>query len=298
MTSTFPAHHSDTQIFVLSALGSLLLHGLLMASLASMPQSIIVQNEPPTVQVRLLPSPEVIQTLPPPTPSQHPHTIMRESAPPAMPPLTQLNRSQAPAPPLQTNLTPSPPVKRSLLPPPVPVKPILKDIRASEAMKARAMMKMREQTQGQQTAPSLPTMNRRTKPENRSLPPLPMVTKKHSAARSLPAPPTLTASRTLTATPPAHTEMTMTRPTIMSSSKPVYPRVARESGWEGTVIIRTLIDTNGIPSQVSIRKSCGHPTLDQAAHDAVKSWIFKPAKDGNIPIAKWVDIPINFDLNS
>jgi len=74
--------------------------------------------------------------------------------------------------------------------------------------------------------------------------------------------------------------------------------VARESGWEGTVIVRTLIDTNGLPNQVKIRKSCGHPTLDQAAQKAVKSWTFQPAKDGNIPITKWVDIPIKFDLNS
>jgi protein TonB len=74
--------------------------------------------------------------------------------------------------------------------------------------------------------------------------------------------------------------------------------MARESGWEGTVIVRTLIDTNGIPNQVKIRKSSGHPTLDQAAQKAVKSWTFQPAKDGNIPITKWVDIPIKFDLNS
>jgi len=30
----------------------------------------------------------------------------------------------------------------------------------------------------------------------------------------------------------------------------------------------------------------------------VKNWKFQPAKDGNIPIAQWVDIPIKFDLKS
>jgi protein TonB len=53
-----------------------------------------------------------------------------------------------------------------------------------------------------------------------------------------------------------------------------------------------------VPSQTKIRKSCGHPTLDQAAQAAVKNWKFQPAKDGNIPIAKWIDIPIKFDLKS
>jgi protein TonB len=84
----------------------------------------------------------------------------------------------------------------------------------------------------------------------------------------------------------------------MSSSKPLYPRVARESGWEGTVIVRTLITPDGVPSRVEIRKSCGHEVLDLAAQEAIKTWKFQPAKDGNIPIAKWVDIPIKFDLNS
>ena len=297
MTSTFPEPYSDIRIFVLSALGSLLLHGLLMASLAYMPQSTIAKDEPPTVQVRLLPSPEGLQTPQFPSPTQQPRTAMRETPPPPMPP-TQPNQSQPPAPPLQTAMAPSPPVEPSPLTPPIPAKPVLQDTRAAQVMKARGMMKMRVPTQAQQTSPSLPTKSSRTNSENRILPPLPMVRNDRAAARSLPAPPMLARPRTLTATPPAHTGTTMTRPTILSSSKPVYPRVARESGWEGTVIIRTLIDTDGIPSQVSIRKSCGHPTLDQAAQYAVKSWIFQPAKDGNIPIAKWVDIPINFDLNS
>jgi len=295
MTSTFPDHHPDTRIFVFSALGSLLVHGLLVASLASMPQSTIVKDEPPTVQVRLLPSPEVLQAPQPPTLPQQPRTVMQETPLPPIP-LTQPNQSQPPAPPLKTPLTPSSPVKPSSLTPPIPAKTV--ETRAVQIMKAREMMKMRLPTQAQQTSPTLPAMSRRAKAENRAFPPLPTVTKEHSAERSLPAPPTLTTPRTLTARPPAHTGTTMTRPTIMSSSKPAYPRVARESGWEGTVIVRTLIDTDGIPGQVSIRKSCGHPTLDQAAQDAVKSWIFQPAKDGNIPITKWVDIPINFDLNS
>src|SRR5690606_34378435 len=107
-----------------------------------------------------------------------------------------------------------------------------------------------------------------------------------------------TALPALKATPPASAGSSTTSPAIVSSSKPLYPRVARESGWEGTVIVRTLITIDGIPSQVEIRKSCGHESLDHAAQEAIKSWKFEPAKDGNIPIAKWVDIPIKFDLNS
>ncbi|MDA1305485.1 MAG: energy transducer TonB [Nitrospirae bacterium] len=77
---------------------------------------------------------------------------------------------------------------------------------------------------------------------------------------------------------------------------PVYPRIARESGWEGTVLIRVNVDADGNASKVKVQKSSGHAVLDEAAVDAVRKWKFSPAKDGNIPIRSVVEIPINFDL--
>ncbi len=297
MTETFLEQGSDSRIFILSAVGSVLLHGMLMAGLASMPQSTTVKDEPPTVQITLLSAPTVPQTPQASTPPLPPRMATPRRPSPPMP-LTAVPRSQPSTPPLQASLKPSTRLKPSPLTPPQPTKPILKDTRASQAMNARNMMKMRVPTQARQTAPALPNAKTRTNPINHVMAPIATVRKERSAARPLLAPPTLETPRTLTATPPAQIGSTMTRPTIFSSSRPVYPRVARESGWEGTVIVRTLIDSNGIPSQVKIRKSCGHPTLDQAAQDAVQRWTFQPAKDGNIPITKWVDIPIKFDLNS
>ncbi len=77
---------------------------------------------------------------------------------------------------------------------------------------------------------------------------------------------------------------------------PVYPRIARESGWEGIVLVRVTVQPDGSPDSIKVRKSSGHPVLDNAAVDAVKKWKFSPAKDGNIPIRSVVEIPINFDL--
>ena len=85
---------------------------------------------------------------------------------------------------------------------------------------------------------------------------------------------------------------------IIRSIPPVYPRMARESGWEGTVVVRVLVRTSGIPGDVQVRKSSGHSILDEAAAEAVRKWRFKPEKDGNIPIQKYVDIPLKFDLRS
>jgi protein TonB len=297
VTATFPDQYSKIRIFVLSALGSLLLHGLLVASLSYLSNTNIVNDETPTVQLTLLPGPQVFEAAPTPTTPMQPHAAMQKTPSPPIPP-TRINQVQPPAPPLRASLSPPPAVRPSALTLPKPAKTILQDTRASQAMTARDLMKMQVPAHTPQVSPSLPTSHTRQDGANRVMPPIPIVRKERSTAHSLPAPPTLAKPQALTATPPALTESTSTRPTIISSSRPVYPRVARESGWEGTVIVRTRIDTNGLPNQVKIRKSCGHPTLDQAAQEAVKSWTFQPAKDGNIPITKWVDIPIKFDLNS
>ena len=262
-----------------------------------MPKTTIMEDAPPTVQVTLLQAPQPSPAPQAPTPPLQPRTAMKKASLPP-PPQLRPNRVSPPTPPLQTSRLLPPPIQSPPLTPPNPAKPILRDTRASQAMRARTMMKMRAPSQVQHTSPSLPTVDTRTHSETRVLPPLPRVNKERSVAQRLPAPSARPTRPTLTATPPTHTGSTMTRPTIISSSRPVYPRVARESGWEGTVIVRTRIDTNGNPNQVNIHKSCGHPTLDQAAQDAVTHWTFQPAKDGNIPITKWVDIPINFDLNS
>lgn len=297
MTSTFSEQHSDTRIFVLSALSSVLLHGIIMAGLTYWPKSPILEEKPPTVQITLLPAPETSQTSQTPPAHVQPQPVMRTPSQ-APPPTTRTNRSEPPAPPLKSALTPPRSVTPDPLAPPNPAQPILRDTHASQALKAREMMKMQMPNRVHPTSPALPLVHRRQDSAASIMPPLSTVKRERPTTSSLPAPPTVVKPQTLTATPPAQTGSTVTRPTIMSSSKPVYPRVAREAGWEGTVIVRTLIDTNGLPTRISIRQSCGHPTLDQAAQDAVKHWIFQPAKDGNIPITKWVDIPINFDLKS
>ncbi len=302
MTSTFPEHEQppNTRIFALSALGSLALHGLIILGLAKMPNVVAVKDDPddiPTVKVSLLPTSEVSPTPPISEPSFQPRTAIPKAQPlpiPQSPP----QRSQPSVPPIQAHLTPSAPKIPAPLPPLPSTKPILKDTRALQAIKARTLMKMRVPAPSRHTASSLPMMNPRSDAEKRVLPPIPKIRESHSTSPSLPAPPVFSTPQILTAPASGQAKPSMTRPTILSSTKPVYPRVARESGWEGTVIVRTLIDANGRPSQANIQQGCGHPILDQAAQDAIMTWTFQPAKDGNIPIPKWVDIPIKFDLKS
>ena len=90
---------------------------------------------------------------------------------------------------------------------------------------------------------------------------------------------------------------------IRSSVKPVrverppYPRFAREQGWEGTVILRLVIDQHGNVSAAKTQKSSGYPLLDESAAQAVQQWAFQPARNGEFPVTSKVDLPIRFDLD-
>ena len=79
---------------------------------------------------------------------------------------------------------------------------------------------------------------------------------------------------------------------------PEYPLVAREAGWEGTVVLQVEVLPDGTAGAVTVYRSSGYPVLDQSAVKAVKAWRFVPAMDGNFPIRSSVRIPVKFDLKS
>jgi len=111
--------------------------------------------------------------------------------------------------------------------------------------------------------------------------PVPSISRHHLALRAnLPSTPTRSGSKVA----------------LLSTIPPVYPPIAREAGWEGTVIVRVVIQPDGQTGDVQVRKSSGYPILDQSAIEAIQTWRFTPARDGHIPIRSLVDIPINFDL--
>lgn len=297
MTTTieYPSSDSGQRIFLLSAFGSAIIHAALLAWLAYLPNPPAVEDTPPTIHVKLVPAlQEVSPASQVPTKSLAPG---RPDLPHPTPPAPRLQSTQpTPAPPLQASLKPAPSIPLAPPPPVSQAQPMLKDVRTDQALKSRHMMKMAVPHRPDQQFPLSPDTSQREQPPVRM--PLNLNSQQSSAQHKLPPPPSPAALTTLKAPPPIATGSSTSRPMIVSSSKPLYPRIARESGWEGTVIVRTLITTDGIPSKVEIRKSCGHEALDLAAQEAIKTWKFQPAKDGNIPVAKWVDIPIRFDLNS
>jgi TonB family protein len=78
--------------------------------------------------------------------------------------------------------------------------------------------------------------------------------------------------------------------------KPQYPESARRAGAQGITLLKLRILENGKVGEVHIEKSAGHAELDRAAADAVKRWLFEPARMGKIAVAVWVLLPVKFEL--
>jgi TonB family protein len=88
--------------------------------------------------------------------------------------------------------------------------------------------------------------------------------------------------------------MTTVKP--LKTERPLYPRMAREQGWQGKVVLRTQITADGIVKNATVQESSGFSLLDESAVQSVKSWLFEPAKNGEFAIPSTVDLPIRFDL--
>ena len=78
--------------------------------------------------------------------------------------------------------------------------------------------------------------------------------------------------------------------------KPPYPESARRAGMQGTTLLKLLVLENGRVGEVVIDQSAGHRDLDSAAVEAVKKWLFEPARTGKQAVAVWVLLPVKFEL--
>lgn len=82
----------------------------------------------------------------------------------------------------------------------------------------------------------------------------------------------------------------------ISNPNPMYPPDAVQQGLEGRVILSVTIAVTGSVTKVTVTESCGHPSLDQAALDAVRRWRFSPATRDGKPVEWTARLPIRFRL--
>jgi TonB family protein len=87
----------------------------------------------------------------------------------------------------------------------------------------------------------------------------------------------------------------VTPPRLIHNTNPEFSDEARRKKIEGVVTLSLVVDTNGQPTDVQVVTPLGHG-LDEKAVEAVQQWRFQPAvKDGN-PIAKKINVQVNFHL--
>jgi protein TonB len=87
-----------------------------------------------------------------------------------------------------------------------------------------------------------------------------------------------------------------TQASYISGARPSYPRDARQAGWEGAVVIRVLVATDGSASTVAVHASSGYASLDEAAAQAIKQWHFAPACHGATAVESYYDVRVKFRL--
>ncbi len=78
---------------------------------------------------------------------------------------------------------------------------------------------------------------------------------------------------------------------------PSYPVAALRNHEQGTVLLRVEVDRSGQPVNVSIERSSGSRSLDQAARQQVlRHWRFVPAERDGQAVAAVGMVPVQFSL--
>jgi TonB family protein len=88
----------------------------------------------------------------------------------------------------------------------------------------------------------------------------------------------------------------VSRPEIVSQTRPVYTELARRNRVTGTVIVEAVIDEQGTVTDVRVLK--GLPMgLDRSAVEAIKTWKFKPATLEGRPVPVYYVLTVNFQVD-
>lgn len=75
------------------------------------------------------------------------------------------------------------------------------------------------------------------------------------------------------------------------------PAMSRRLGEKGTVVLRVLVDREGLPRQISLAQSSGFARLDEQALQAMRVARFKPHTEQGEPVEMLVLTPIQYELS-
>jgi protein TonB len=86
-------------------------------------------------------------------------------------------------------------------------------------------------------------------------------------------------------------------PTPISVPKPKYPEIARKAGIEASISVRVHLDITGHVIEAKIDKSSGTEVgFEEAALEAAKLAVWRPAMQNKQPVSLWISYPVRFTL--
>jgi len=85
-------------------------------------------------------------------------------------------------------------------------------------------------------------------------------------------------------------------PELIRSVQPEYPDMAREAEAEGSVQVEVTIDETGRVIGARVIESDTIQSLNNAALKAAREFLFKPAKQRDVPVKCRIVIPFRFSL--
>lgn len=83
---------------------------------------------------------------------------------------------------------------------------------------------------------------------------------------------------------------------LATNRPPAYPDDALRRRLQGQTMLRIVVASDGIVGRVTVERSSGHPSLDDAAVRAAREWRFSPARRRGTAIEDEVLVPVRFSL--
>jgi TonB family protein len=84
-------------------------------------------------------------------------------------------------------------------------------------------------------------------------------------------------------------------PTLVSKLEPQYSEEARSAKYQGTVLLKVVIDVDGKAKDMEVVNGLGLG-LDEQAVLAIRQWKFNPGMKDGLPVPVMAQIEVNFKL--
>ena len=137
-------------------------------------------------------------------------------------------------------------------------------------------------------APPAPVVVATTAPAAQAAPPAPALAEP-SPVRPAPVP--------VVVAPPVPRQLQASAIRYRTPPAIEVPMASRRLGESGTVLLRVLVDAQGVPRQITLHRSSGHARLDEQALAAMRQARFQPVTEDGAAVEWLVIAPLQYDVD-